>query len=97
MLEEAALIQELIERFDWSQRTIGERIGRDVSWINRRLALLSSLPEAVLTALRGGHLSSWAASRVMVPLGARQHRSCHDVTGRVTARTVIEPGTEPLV
>ena len=67
-LEEAALIRELIERFDRSQREIARDSARDVSWVSRRLALIDSLPEAVIEAVRQGTLSSWVASRVMVPL-----------------------------
>ena len=67
-LEEAALIRELIERFDRSQRDIARQSGRDVSWVNRRLALLDSLPEEVVEAVRVGQLSSWVASRVIGPL-----------------------------
>ena len=40
----------------------------DVSWVSRRLQLLSGLPDAALTAIRNGRLSSWAASRIVVPL-----------------------------
>ncbi len=67
-LEEAALIRELIERFERSQSDIARHSGRDVSWVNRRLALLEGLPEEVLEAVRTGQLSSWAASRIFVPL-----------------------------
>ncbi len=67
-LEEAAFIRELIERFGCSQRDIARDSGRDVSWVNRRLALIDNLPEAVIDAVRQSTLSSWVASRVMVPL-----------------------------
>ena len=39
-----------------------------MSWVSRRLQLLSGLPDAALAAVRGGRLSSWAANRVIVPL-----------------------------
>lgn len=39
-----------------------------MSWVSRRLQLLSGLPDAALTAVREGTLSSWAANRVVVPL-----------------------------
>jgi hypothetical protein len=39
-----------------------------VSWVSRRLQLLSGLPDAALAAVRDGKLSSWAASRIVVPL-----------------------------
>ncbi len=67
-LEEAALLQELIDRHGCSQRQIARHSGRDVSWVSRRLALLEGLPETALAAVRAGQLSSWAASRVLLPL-----------------------------
>lgn len=73
-LEEAALIRELIERFERSQHDIARASGRDVSWVNRRLALLEGLPDEIVEAIRAGQLSSWAASRIFVPL-ARANRA----------------------
>lgn len=67
-LEEAGLIRELIEQFSCSQRDIARYSGRDVSWVSRRLALIERLPEAVIAAVRQGRISSWIATRVMVPL-----------------------------
>jgi len=51
-----------------SQRTLATALGRDASWVSRRLALLSQLGEGLQEAVREGALSSWAASRVLVPL-----------------------------
>ena len=51
-----------------SQRTLAAALGKDASWVSRRLALLSQLSEPVQEAVRQGVLSSWAASRVFVPL-----------------------------
>ncbi|HEX3402921.1 MAG TPA: hypothetical protein VHT74_21605 [Acetobacteraceae bacterium] len=51
-----------------SQHDLAHRCGRDVSWVSRRLQLLSGLPDAALTAMRDGRLSSWAASRIVAPL-----------------------------
>lgn len=67
-IEEAGLIREIIDRQGLSQREIARRSGRDVSWINRRLALIESLPESVLQAVCAGRLPTWAACRVLAPL-----------------------------
>ncbi len=67
-IEEAGLIQELHHRFGCSFSEIGKRIGRDKSYVKRRLDLLESLPEAVLQQVLAGTISTWAASRVLVPL-----------------------------
>lgn len=67
-IEEALLLRELTQVLGVSQREAARRCARDGSWVNRRLQLLASLPEAALTAVREGRLSSWAAARVMAPL-----------------------------
>ncbi len=67
-IEEGAVIRELITRFELPQREVARQTGRDVSWVNRRLSLVQALPEALLTAICRGELSTWAASRVLAPL-----------------------------
>jgi ParB-like chromosome segregation protein Spo0J len=67
-IEQALVLRELALRENLSQREIAARTGRDVSWVNRRLQLLVGLPDSVLAAVRAGDLSSWAASRIVVPL-----------------------------
>ena len=65
-IEEAALLQELARRY--SLREIAQRIGRDVSWVSRRLGLFKALPEDLLEGVRQGKLSLWAATRILAPL-----------------------------
>jgi ParB family transcriptional regulator, chromosome partitioning protein len=67
-IEEALLIRELMQGLGLSQHDLARRCGRDVSWVSRRLQLLCGLPDAALTAVRDGTLSSWSASRIVVPL-----------------------------
>jgi ParB family transcriptional regulator, chromosome partitioning protein len=67
-IEEALLMRELMQGLGLSQHDLARRCGRDVSWVSRRLQLLSGLPDAALTALRDGRLSSWSAGRIGAPL-----------------------------
>lgn len=67
-IEEAGLIQELHRRFRYSLSEIGQRIGRDKSYVKRRMDLLESLPEEILSRVIAGVISTWAASRVLIPL-----------------------------
>jgi ParB family transcriptional regulator, chromosome partitioning protein len=64
-IEEALLLRELTQGFGLSQREVARRCGRDDSWVNRRLQLISALPEGALAAVRSGRLSAWAATRVI--------------------------------
>ncbi len=65
-IEEAALIAELAGRH--SLQRIAAQLGRDVSWVSRRLSLIKALPEDLLEQVRQGKLSLWAATRILVPL-----------------------------
>jgi len=67
-IEEAGLIQELHRRFRYSLSEIGKLIGRDKSYVKRRIDLLESLPEEILSRVIAGTISTWAASRVLIPL-----------------------------
>ncbi len=68
VIEQASLIEELHGRFSYSFEEIGRRLGRDKSWVKRRLDLLESLPEEIKQAVMGGKVSSWSASHILVPL-----------------------------
>ena len=68
VIEEAGIIQELYSRFGYSLSAIGRQIGRDKSFVKRRLDLLKALPDEILRLVMSGVISTWAASRVLVPL-----------------------------
>jgi ParB/RepB/Spo0J family partition protein len=65
-IEEAALIAELSSRH--SLQGIARQLGRDVSWVSRRLSLIKALPEDLLNQVRKGRISLWAATRILAPL-----------------------------
>jgi ParB family chromosome partitioning protein len=67
-IEEALLLRELIDAHGLTQRDAARQCARDVSLVQRRLMLLGELPQALLQAVRGARVSSWAATRVFVPL-----------------------------
>lgn len=87
-IEEAGLIQELHRRFSYSLSEIGRQIGRDKSYVKRRMDLLESLPEDILSRVIAGEISTWAASRVLIPL-ARANPSD-------AARLAAHLGREPM-
>jgi len=67
-LEEAGVIHELHINFKLSLARIARELGKDKSWVKRRLDLLQSLPENILELVRAGHISVWSASRIFAPL-----------------------------
>ena len=62
------MLRALATDYGLSQHELARRTGRDVSWVNRRLKLLSSLSETLLEAICHGTVSTWAATRVLAPL-----------------------------
>lgn len=80
-IEEAMLLRELIDAHGLTQRDAARQCARDVSWVQRRLMLLGGLPDALLQAVRGARVSSWAVTRVFVPLA----RANSEHAGRLLA------------
>jgi len=68
LLEEAALLRELHNQHHLSQSRIASMVGRKQSWVSGRLALYSTLSEGLLESIRKGSISTWAATRVIVPI-----------------------------
>lgn len=74
-VEQAWIIRDLKERLGCSLHQIARGIGYDTSWVARRLSLIEGLPEDILRSVATGHVSTYAATRVLVPLARanRQH------------------------
>ncbi len=85
VVEQAALIQELIDCHKMSRARVARQLGKTPSWVTRRLDLLHALPQEVLKEVKAGHISSWAASRVLAPL-ARANADHAGALGRWVVR-----------
>jgi ParB family transcriptional regulator, chromosome partitioning protein len=68
LLEEAALLQELHDRYQLSQVRIASLVGRNQSWVSGRLALYNTLSEELIALVRKGLISTWVATRIIVPI-----------------------------
>jgi ParB/RepB/Spo0J family partition protein len=71
-LEQGWLLQELDERFGYSQEQLARRFDRSVSWVSRRLALVDLLPIAVQQQVRDGAISAHVAMKYLVPVARAQ-------------------------
>jgi len=87
IVEQAGLVQQLHLRHGLSQRQIAHSLGKDKSWVSRRLSLLETLPESVITCVKQGNISSWAAARVLVPMA----RANIDHVKRLTESLMKQP------
>jgi ParB/RepB/Spo0J family partition protein len=83
VIEQAAIIQELYNRFGHSFGEIARRLGRDKSWVKRRLDLVESLPEEIQQAVMTGKLSTWAASHILVPLSRVNEKDACQLTEKL--------------
>jgi ParB-like chromosome segregation protein Spo0J len=87
-IEEALMVRELVSVLGLSQHEVAQRIGRDASWVNRRLRLLDSLSEELLEAVCQGVLSSWAASRILAPLARANTAHAHALLGSLRTQAL---------
>jgi ParB family chromosome partitioning protein len=75
-LEEGWLLRELCDRHGLAQHELARRLDRSPSWVSRRLALVSTLPEAVQQVVRTGKLAVQAATKILVPLARANIADC---------------------
>ena len=87
LFEQAGLIKELHRRHGLSQRNIAHLLGKDPSWVSRRLSILASLPDKVAKSVQRGNISSWAATRVLTPMA----RANADHAGRLAESLIQHP------
>jgi ParB/RepB/Spo0J family partition protein len=67
-LEQGWLLTELQERFGMSVEELAKRFDKSASWVSRRLALVTQLPQAIQERVRRGELAAHAAMKFLVPL-----------------------------
>ena len=88
-IEEAALIEELARRH--SLQAIAQQLGRDVSWVSRRLSLIKALPEDLLEQVRQGRVSRVGGHPRPGTVGARQQRPRPHPARAARAATPVHP------
>ena len=67
-VEQGWILRDIKDRFGCTASEMARSVGRYVSWVTRRLALIETLSDDILQAVCKGHVSTWAATRVLVPL-----------------------------
>jgi len=87
-LDQAWLLAELQERYQWSLEELARRFERSKSWVSGRLALLQALPASIQEQIRVGTLSAHAAMKYLVPL-ARVNAAAAQALA--TALTPLKP------
>ena len=75
-LEQGWLLRELHHRFGLAANELARRFAKSLSWVSRRLALVSELPETIQELVRKGELSAHAAMKHLVPLARANIEGC---------------------
>ena len=88
VLEQAWLLQELVEGHARSQAMLARELGRTPSWVSRRLALVRVLPDAVQEAVRAGRIPAHGAMKYLVPLARANTAGATELVERL--------GTQPV-
>jgi ParB family chromosome partitioning protein len=94
VVEEGWLVRELCVQGPTLQ-AIGVALGRTASWVSRRMALVSALPESAEEAVRSGRVPPHAAMKSLVPLARANKAHCEQLVRalgdqRVTTRQVAQ-------
>lgn len=76
VLEDAWLLQELVEAHGLRQVELAAQLHRSKSWVSRRLALVNALPARVQDAVRTGIVPAHAAMKFLVPLARANSEHC---------------------
>jgi len=85
-LEQGWLLKELSERFGLSVSELAKRFDKSPSWVSRRQALVSELPEPIQEQVRQGQLVAHAAMRHLVPLARANRREAEQLAQAFGAR-----------
>ena len=75
-LEEGWLLWVLTREHGLSRRELCLRMERSPSWVSRRMALVTALPEVVQRAVQRGRVSPQAAMKSLVPLARANAAHC---------------------
>ena len=89
-IEEAWVVRALYREDKLSQPEIGRRLGRDKSWVCRRLLLAEGLDETVQVDVRLGLLAASAAAAVGRLPRCNQRRAAEVVIGRAMTKVQTE-------
>jgi len=87
IVEEGWLLRELAGQGP-TLASIGLALGRSASWVSRRMALVTALPESVEDAVRRGVLPPHAAMKSLVPLARANKAHCERLVQKLGGQRV---------
>lgn len=82
-LEDGWLLRVLCQQHGIHQHELAHRLGHSQSWVSRRLALVTVLPESVQNLVRVGKLSSYQATKYLVPMARAIKSDCEKLAQKL--------------
>lgn len=96
VLEDAWLLQELVEAHGMRQVELAAQLGRSRSWVSQRLGLTGALPGAAQDAIRKGLIPAHAAMKFLVPLARANPAHCERLAAALGGDPVTDRQVERL-
>lgn len=84
--EEANLLFELVTIHQYPQAKLAQVLGKSEAWICHRLQLITQLPSFVKEAVGQGILSSWSASRILIPFARANAQHAEQFVGYLSSK-----------
>lgn len=95
-LEEAWLLYELEQCYNFSRRDLAKKLSHSESWISRRIALVEILPERVQQLVRQGALCAYSAQKYLVPLARANPHDCEVLASGIAERRLSTRAVKQL-
>jgi len=89
-MEVGWLLSELHEHHGMNQAELALRLQKSVSWVSRRLALVTELPGKVQEIVREGWLCPHAAMKYLVPLARAKREHCESLAEGIRGERLSE-------
>lgn len=96
VIEDAWLLQELVETHGMRQAELATQLRRSKSWVSRRLGLASVLPTTAQDAVRRGLVPGHAAMKFLVPLARANTEHCARLAAGLQDQAVTDRQVERL-
>jgi ParB/RepB/Spo0J family partition protein len=85
-IEEGWLLRELLRGHRIAPSDLAALLGRSLSWVSRRLALVEVLPAVAEEAVHGGVIAAQAAMKCLVPLARANKGQCERLVANLGKR-----------
>src|SRR6266540_125647 len=90
VIEQGWFLREMHIRFGLSQQELARRFSRTQSWVSRRIALVTKLPESIQTHVRKGAIGAHAATKFLVPMARANATACMQLADAIAPEKLTD-------